>query len=67
MRAELKRLQIDMGSTILFVTHDQVEAMSMGDRIAILNKGKILQIDKPLEVYNRPQNLFVARFVGIPD
>jgi multiple sugar transport system ATP-binding protein len=66
MRAELKRLQMDMGSTILYVTHDQVEAMSMGDRIAVLNKGKILQIDKPLEVYNHPQNLFVARFVGTP-
>lgn len=66
MRLELKRLQVDMGSTIFFVTHDQIEAMTMGDRIAILNHGNILQIGTPDEIYNNPDNLFVATFVGSP-
>lgn len=66
MRAELKRLQVDMGSTIFFVTHDQVEAMTMGDRIAVLNKGEILQIGTPAEIYDIPDNIFVATFVGSP-
>ena len=66
MRAELKRLQVDMGSTIFFVTHDQIEAMTMSDRIAVLDHGNILQVGTPDEIYNDPLNLFVARFVGSP-
>jgi multiple sugar transport system ATP-binding protein len=66
LRAELKRLQIDLGATFFFVTHDQVEAMTMADRIGILNNGRILQLGKPSEIYNRPANTFVASFVGSP-
>ncbi|MCS7224571.1 MAG: ABC transporter ATP-binding protein [Armatimonadetes bacterium] len=66
MRAELKRLQKDLGTTTLFVTHDQLEAMSMGDRIAVLDQGQIQQIGSPDEIYHRPANLFVASFVGSP-
>jgi len=66
LRAELKRLQIDLGATMFFVTHDQVEAMTMADRIAVLNKGNILQMGVPDEIYNKPKNTFVAAFVGSP-
>lgn len=66
MRAELKRLQTDLKATTVFVTHDQVEAMSMGDKIAVMNQGVIQQIGTPDEIYNRPANLFVASFVGSP-
>ncbi len=66
MRAELARLHLDLGSTFFYVTHDQVEAMTMGDRIGVLNEGKLLQLGPPEEVYNKPQNLFVAKFVGSP-
>ena len=66
LRAELKRLQMDLGATLFFVTHDQVEAMTMADRIAVLNKGHILQLGEPFEIYNRPANTFVASFVGSP-
>ena len=66
MRSELKRLHFDLGSTFLYVTHDQVEAMTMADRIGVLNKGRILQIGTPDEVYNNPKNIFVAKFVGSP-
>jgi len=66
LRAELKRLQIDLGATMFFVTHDQVEAMTMADRIAVLSKGNILQMGVPFEIYNRPKNIFVASFVGSP-
>ncbi len=66
LRAELKRLQIDLGATMFFVTHDQIEAMTMADRIAVLNKGHILQMGKPFEIYNHPKNIFVASFVGSP-
>ena len=66
LRAELKRLQIDLGATFFFVTHDQVEAMTMADRIAVLNKGKVLQLGPPFEIYNHPKNTFVASFVGSP-
>jgi multiple sugar transport system ATP-binding protein len=66
MRRELSRLHFDLGSTFFYVTHDQVEAMTMGDRVAVLNEGKILQIGKPSEIYNSPKNVFVARFVGSP-
>ena len=66
LRAELKELQMKLGATFLFVTHDQVEAMSMGDKIAVLNTGKIVQVGTPNEIYNTPANTFVAGFVGSP-
>jgi len=66
MRAELARLHLDLGATFFYVTHDQTEAMAMGDRIAVLNEGEILQIGTPDEIYDVPQNTFVARFVGSP-
>jgi len=66
MRAELKRLQKELGITTIYVTHDQVEAMSMADRIAVMNKGRILQIAPPKEIYERPRTKFVAGFVGSP-
>jgi ABC-type sugar transport system ATPase subunit len=66
MRAELAHLHHDLGSTFFYVTHDQVEAMTMGDRIGILNEGKILQIGTPDDIYNTPANMFVAKFVGSP-
>ncbi len=66
LRAELKDLQMKLGATFLFVTHDQIEAMSMGDRIGVLNKGRLVQVGTPQEIYNQPHNTFVASFVGSP-
>jgi multiple sugar transport system ATP-binding protein len=66
MRAELKRLQNDIGATTVYVTHDQLEAMSMGDRIAVMNQGVLQQMGTPGEVYDHPRNLFVAGFIGSP-
>ena len=66
MRAELKRLQKDLGITTVFVTHDQIEAMTMADRIALLEEGKLQQVGTPEELYNTPVNLFVAGFIGTP-
>ncbi|UCG93835.1 MAG: ABC transporter ATP-binding protein, partial [Candidatus Aerophobus sp.] len=66
MRTELARLHLDLGFTFFYVTHDQIEAMTMGDRIAVLNEGRILQIGTPDEIYNSPENVFVAKFVGSP-
>ena len=66
LRAELKDLQMTLGETFLFVTHDQVEAMSMGDRIGVLNKGELVQVGTPQEIYRDPCNTFVARAVGSP-
>lgn len=66
LRVELKRLHNDLGATFLFVTHDQIEAMSMGDKIAVLNHGQIVQVGAPKEVYASPRNTFVARSVGTP-
>lgn len=66
MRAELKRLQTDLGATTLYVTHDQLEAMSMGDRIVVFDQGEIQQEGTPMEVYNHPANMFVAGFIGSP-
>lgn len=66
MRAELKRLQRELDTTFFYVTNDQVEAMSMADRIAVLNKGELQQIDTPERIYDHPANLFVATFVGNP-
>lgn len=64
LRIELKRLHSDLKATMIYVTHDQVEAMTLGDRVAIMNEGEILQVGGPLEVYQRPANLFVAKFMG---
>jgi multiple sugar transport system ATP-binding protein len=64
MRAELKRIQQDLGQTMVYVTHDQVEAMGMADRIAVMSEGVLQQYGSPDDLYNRPANLFVARFVG---
>ncbi len=66
MRAELKRLQRRLGATMLYVTHDQVEAMTMGDRIAVMNKGELEQFGTPAEIYDQPATVFVARFLGSP-
>lgn len=66
LRAELKGLQMNLGQTFLFVTHDQVEAMSMGDRIGVLNKGSLVQVGAPQEIYANPCNTFVAKAVGTP-
>ncbi len=66
MRAEISRLQKSLQTTTVYVTHDQVEAMTMGDRIAVMSKGELQQVGTPLEVYERPANLFVASFIGTP-
>jgi ABC-type sugar transport system ATPase subunit len=66
MRAELKRLQQQLGTTTVYVTHDQAEAMTLGHRVAVMNKGKLQQFAAPLEIYHRPANRFVAEFVGSP-
>ncbi|MFA5505166.1 MAG: sn-glycerol-3-phosphate ABC transporter ATP-binding protein UgpC [Vulcanimicrobiota bacterium] len=66
MRAELQRLHHKLGVTTIYVTHDQTEAMTLGDRIVLMNNGHIQQCDSPLQLYNRPANLFVAGFIGSP-
>ena len=66
LRSELKDLQIKLGATFLFVTHDQIEAMSMGDRVGVMNEGRVVQVGTPFEIYNKPDNVFVASFVGSP-
>jgi multiple sugar transport system ATP-binding protein len=66
MRAEISKLQNRLKTTTVYVTHDQVEAMTMGDRIAIMKDGKLQQVGTPLEVYEQPVNLFVAAFIGTP-
>jgi ABC-type sugar transport system ATPase subunit len=66
MRGELKRLQHKLATTTVYVTHDQAEAMTLGHRVAVMNRGKLQQCDTPLEIYNRPANRFVAEFVGSP-
>ena len=66
MRIELSRLHKELGTTMIYVTHDQVEAMTMGDRIAVFNKGHVEQLGAPLDLYNRPANEFVATFLGAP-
>ncbi|MFD7866267.1 ABC transporter ATP-binding protein [Streptomyces sp. NPDC059783] len=66
MRAELKRLHDETGHTIVFVTHDQLEAMTMATHVVVMNKGEVQQLAPPLEVYHRPANTFVAQFVGSP-
>ncbi len=66
MRAELKKLLADVGATTIYVTHDQIEALSMGDRIAVMKDGIIQQVDEPSVVYSRPANRFVGSFIGNP-
>src|SRR5580765_2798452 len=66
MRGELKHLQQKLATTTVYVTHDQAEAMTLGHRVAVMNKGKLQQFDTPLEIYNRPANRLVAEFVGSP-
>src|SRR5919201_1211404 len=66
MRGEIESLQTRLGVTTVYVTHDQVEAMTMGDRIAVLRDGLLQQVGSPAEVYDRPANLFVAGFIGSP-
>ena len=65
MQIELKELQREVGITFIFVTHDQEEALTMSDRIAVLDKGRIQQLDKPAAIYEKPKNEFVAGFVGV--
>jgi multiple sugar transport system ATP-binding protein len=65
-RSQIVQLQRQLGTTTIYVTHDQTEAMTMGDRIAIMNAGQLQQVASPLELYNKPANLFVAEFIGSP-
>ncbi len=66
MRAEISRLQRELATTTIYVTHDQVEAMTMGDRVAVMRKGELQQVAPPQELYDRPVNLFVGGFIGSP-
>src|SRR6185295_6470708 len=66
MRLEMARLHRSLGATIVYVTHDQVEAMTLGDRIAVFNAGRIEQVGPPMQVYQQPASRFVAGFLGSP-
>src|SRR3954468_19107429 len=66
MRTEISRIQRDLGVTMIYVTHDQTEAMTMGDRVAVMNRGVLQQVDAPQQMYDNPSNLFVAGFIGSP-
>jgi multiple sugar transport system ATP-binding protein len=66
MRADIAKLQRDLGTTTIYVTHDQVEAMTMGDRVAVMNQGRLQQVETPQRLYDNPANLFVAGFIGTP-
>jgi multiple sugar transport system ATP-binding protein len=66
MRTEVARLQSDLGTTMVYVTHDQTEAMTLGDRVAVMRAGILQQVGSPGELYERPRNLFVAGFIGSP-
>jgi len=66
MRTEISKLHDRLQTTMIYVTHDQIEAMTMGDRICVMKDGMMMQIDKPLEIYNKPANKFVASFIGSP-
>ena len=66
MRMEIAKLRRDLNATVLYVTHDQTEAMTLADRIVILNQGRVEQVGEPLELYRRPRNIFVAGFIGTP-
>src|SRR6516164_8608534 len=67
MRAEISRIQHELGATTIYVTHDQIEAMTMGDRVAVLRKGELQQVAEPQALYDTPANLFVASFIGSPE
>jgi multiple sugar transport system ATP-binding protein len=67
MREEIARLHKQVGTSMIFVTHDQVEAMTLGDRIAVMERGQVRQVGRPLEVYDRPASRFVAAFIGSPE
>ena len=66
MRVKISQLQKELGITTIYVTHDQAEAMTLADRIVVLNNGKIIQIGSPRDLYNTPQHIFVAGFIGNP-
>jgi multiple sugar transport system ATP-binding protein len=66
MRADISKLQRDLGTTTIYVTHDQVEAMTMGDRVAVMSQGELQQVDAPQRLFDEPANLFVAAFIGTP-
>ncbi len=66
MRSEVARIQHELKATTVYVTHDQVEAMTMGDRVALMRRGLLQQVDTPMRLYNAPANLFVASFIGSP-
>jgi multiple sugar transport system ATP-binding protein len=66
MRAEIAKLQRELGTTTIYVTHDQIEAMTMGDRVAVMSMGVLLQVDRPQALYDEPSNIFVASFIGTP-
>jgi multiple sugar transport system ATP-binding protein len=66
MRTEIRKLNLRIQTTMMYVTHDQVEAMTLGDRLAVMNEGRILQVGTPLELYDNPNNRFVAAFIGSP-
>ena len=66
MRGEISQMQKELGTTTVYVTHDQVEAMTMGDRIAVMSKGRVMQVGAPIELYSTPANTFVAGFIGSP-
>src|SRR5215813_4790484 len=66
MRSEVARIQRELQATTVYVTHDQVEAMTMGDRVALMRRGVLQQVDTPMRLYNNPANLFVASFIGSP-
>src|SRR5262249_58139949 len=66
MRASLQQLHNRLGITTIYVTHDQIEAMTLGQRVAVMRDGQILQVDEPQKLYNEPRDLFVAAFIGSP-
>jgi len=66
MRTEIRRLNLEIKTTMIYVTHDQVEAMTLGDRLAVMNNGEILQVGTPLDLYSKPNSMFVAAFIGSP-
>jgi len=66
MRIELKKLHQSLATTMIYVTHDQIEAMTLADRVAVLNEGRLQQVGTPMDLYNGPDNIFVARFIGSP-
>lgn len=66
MRAEIIKIQKALGTTMIYVTHDQIEAMTMGDRICVMNEGNVMQVDEPMRIYDKPANRFVATFIGSP-